>query len=95
MFESGEKELNVALKAEKMTTEKSKGVDSLDKNMDEEDKVKDRKLRFNKFDGNYHNDDGTITTVDGSPVNSNVQLETSEKTKSKNKHHQKKKTAHK
>ena len=43
MFESGEKELNVALKAEKMTTEnahaksKENGIDSLDKAMDAED----------------------------------------------------------
>lgn len=69
MFESGEKELNVALKAEKMTTEKAQaksiGVDNLDKNMDTEDQLKDKKSKFNTFDGLYHNDDGTVTTVDG------------------------------
>lgn len=69
MFESGEKELNVALKAEKMTTEKAQaksvGVDNLDKNMDTEDQLKEKKSKFNAIDGLYHNDDGTVTTVDG------------------------------
>ena len=69
MFESGEKELNVALKAEKMTTEKAQaksiGVDNLDKNMDTADQITERKKKFNAIDGLYHNDDGTVTTVDG------------------------------
>ena len=55
--------------------------------MDAEDKEKEHKKRFNAFDGLYHNEDGTVTTVDGSPVNTNVQLEASKKTKL---HHHKK-----
>ena len=63
MFESGEKELNVALKAEKMNTENAKSKrDNIDAAMNESE---DRKRRFNTVDGLYHNDDGTISTVDG------------------------------
>lgn len=67
---------------------KSKGVDNLDKNMDTQEQTKDRMKRFNPIDGLWHNDNGTVTDVDGTPVSVNVQLEASKKTKVH--HHHKK-----
>lgn len=98
MFEQGERELNVALKAEKITTDnasvKSKGIDSVDKNMDSEQEVKNHKAKFNPFDGLYHNENGTITDVDGQEVKQNLQLDASKNTKlSHHKKHKKQQLA--
>jgi hypothetical protein len=72
MFESGDKELNVALKAESMTTDKTlakfKGNDSVDKNMDEEENAKEHMKRFNPIDGLWHYDNGSVADASGAPV---------------------------